>query len=165
MLPDVLDFNLKAVFCGTAAGPTSARIQQYYAGQDNKFWPTLYETGLTQVRLYPPDFKEVLIYKLGLTDLVKNKAGMDFILQKSDFGNDRLVEIIKEYKPKFIAFNGKRAAKEFLIRNVNYGLQSEKNGSTQFYVLPSTSEKADDCWDISYWHELAKTINMEKAGG
>ena len=38
MLPDVLDINPKVIFCGTAAGSTSARRQQYYAGPGNKFW-------------------------------------------------------------------------------------------------------------------------------
>ena len=158
MLPDVLDFNLKIVFCGTAAGTTSARRGQYYAGPGNKFWPNLYETGLTPVRLYPPDFKEVLKYKLGLTDLVKNRSGMDSILQKSDFGSTRLLGIIKEFKPKFIAFNGKKAAKEFLNRDVEYGIQKEMIEKTKFYVLPSTSSAANAFWDINYWYDLAEMV-------
>lgn len=31
VLPDVLDYGLKIVFCGTAAGRISAAIQSYYA--------------------------------------------------------------------------------------------------------------------------------------
>jgi len=158
MLPDVLNYNLKIIFCGTAAGTTSARSGQYYAGPENKFWPILFKIRFTPIQLYPKDSREILKYRLGLTDLVKNKAGMDSILKKSDFGSDRLVEIIKEYKAKFIAFNGKRAAEEFLERNVNYGIQSEKIEDTQFYVLPSTSKKADDYWDISYWYDLAEMV-------
>ena len=135
MLPDVIESNLKIIFCGTAAGTTSARRGQYYAGSGNKFWPTLYETGLTPVRLYPPDFKEVLKYKLGLTDLVKDKSGMDSTLLKSDFGNVQLIQQIKKYSPGYIAFNGKKAAKEFLKRDVDYRFQDEVLNKTKFFVI------------------------------
>ena len=47
VLTDLLSKNLKLIFCGSAAGTTSAKKQVYYAGTGNKFWATLYEIGLT----------------------------------------------------------------------------------------------------------------------
>src|SRR3546814_13773735 len=47
VLPDVLAPGLRLVFCGSAAGRKSAELGAYYAGPGNKFWPTLYEIGLT----------------------------------------------------------------------------------------------------------------------
>ena len=32
VLPDILDFNLRLVFCGSAPSPTSAAQHAYYAG-------------------------------------------------------------------------------------------------------------------------------------
>ena len=42
-LPDILQPNLKVVFCGTAAGDASAKKRAYYAGPGNRFWKTLHE--------------------------------------------------------------------------------------------------------------------------
>ena len=42
ILPDVLTYNLKIVFCGTAASKKSKQVNAYYAGHGNKFWNTIY---------------------------------------------------------------------------------------------------------------------------
>ena len=38
ILDDIINYNLKAVFCGTAASRVSAKLKSYYAGPNNKFW-------------------------------------------------------------------------------------------------------------------------------
>ncbi|NQV18865.1 MAG: mismatch-specific DNA-glycosylase [Armatimonadetes bacterium] len=160
MLPDLLAPNLKVVICGTAAGPQSATLQQYYAGQGNKFWRTLFEICLTPRPIQPSEYEQLLSYAIGLTDLVKNKSGMDYNLSSTDFGSDVLVEKILKYKPKFLCFNGKRAGKEFLLNNyVDYGLQEEKIGVTRLFIAPSTSSAANGWWDINIWQELANYFN------
>lgn len=156
MLPDLLKYNLKIVFCGTAAGNRSAELQEYYAGRGNKFWYTLFIIGLTEEQLLPSQFKKLLKYSIGLTDLVKNKSGMDTTLLRSDFGSELLLNKIKEFKPKILCFNGKRAAEEFLFRSVDYGLQPEVVKNTKLFVAPSTSNSANGFWDISYWEKLTK---------
>ncbi len=154
MLPDLLQPNLKIVFCGTAAGKRSAILQEYYAGKGNKFWCTLFVIGLTDEQLLPSQYEKLLEYNIGLTDLVKNKSGMDSTLLHSDFGSDLLLNKIKEFKPKILCFNGKRSAEEFLLRRVDYGLQSEVIEDTKLFVAPSTSNSANGFWDISYWQKL-----------
>ena len=77
VLPDILAPGLDIVFCGTAVGNVSAQRGAYYAGLGNMFWPTLYEIGLTPRRLQPEEFREVLSFGLGLTDLVKAVLGVD----------------------------------------------------------------------------------------
>src|SRR3546814_7604122 len=57
VLPDVLAPGLRLVFCGSAAGRKSAELGAYYAGPGNKFWPTLYEIGLTPRHFRPQDRK------------------------------------------------------------------------------------------------------------
>lgn len=156
MLPDLLSEYLKVVICGTAAGNRSARLKQYYADHGNKFWRTLFEVGLTKIQLTPLEYKKLLNYRIGLTDLVKNKSGMDYNLSSSDFGSVDLVEKIELYKPKLLCFNGKRAAKEFLLNEfVDYGLHQERVGDTNLFIAPSTSSAGNKWWDIGLWQELA----------
>jgi G:T/U-mismatch repair DNA glycosylase len=113
-LPDVLAPGLKVVFCGTAAGERSAQRGCYYAGPGNKFWPTLADIGLTPRRLRPEEFRELPSYGLGLTDLAKKVSGADSILRSSDFDVEGFRRRLIEAAPRFIAFNGKRAAAAFL---------------------------------------------------
>jgi TDG/mug DNA glycosylase family protein len=120
MLPDVLHNDLKIVFCGTAAGDTSARLQMYYAGPGNKFWKVLHEVGLTPRVLVPKEFVDLPQYGLGLTDLVKDASGMDNNIDFTNKGTEILRDKIIRFRPRVLCFNGKRAAQEFLSRSVSY---------------------------------------------
>ena len=156
ILPDVLDYNLKVVFCGTAAGHVSARKGQYYAGPGNRFWTTLHEIGLVDRILSPGEFKILLKYGVGLTDLVKGQSGMDSNIEFRNTGAGELTQKIKKYKPKILCFNGKRAAREFFGQKVKYGLQDDSIDHTKIFVAPSTSRAANRFWDIKIWHKLAR---------
>jgi TDG/mug DNA glycosylase family protein len=83
VLPDVLGPGLKVVFCGSAVGSASARVGAYYAGPGNKFWPTLQRIGLTPRRLAPAEFRSVVAFGIGLTDLCKSLSGADRALTAS----------------------------------------------------------------------------------
>lgn len=100
-------------------------LQQYYAGPGNKFWYILSKTSLTQERLNPPDYHRLLDYGIGLTDLVKAKAGMDAILTEGDFDQETTRGKIERFQPGVLCFNGKKAGSEFLERKVEYGRQRE----------------------------------------
>jgi TDG/mug DNA glycosylase family protein len=158
VLPDVLQEGLKVVFCGTAVGDKSAQRGAYYAGPGNQFWEVLYRIGLTPRRLSPPEYPQLIVYGVGLTDLAKTKSGTDNKIGKGDFDVQLFSEKIRHYHPKAIAFNGKRAAETFLDRKVEYGKQNEKIGDVAIFVLPSTSGAARGFWDESYWRELAEFI-------
>ena len=77
VLPDILSPGFDIVFCGTAVSNVSAQRGAYYAGPGNMSWPTLHAVGLTPRRLQPEEFREVLSFGLGLTDLVKAVLGVD----------------------------------------------------------------------------------------
>jgi TDG/mug DNA glycosylase family protein len=156
MLPDILAENLLVVFCGMAASPKSAMAKAYYAGPGNKFWQTLYQIGLTDRKLEPHEFREVIEYRLGLTDLAKEVSGLDAELSFQDFDADGLRERIQYYCPQILCFNGKKAAQIFLQKRVGYGLQEECIGDTRIFVAPSTSGAASGFWDIRVWLELGQ---------
>ena len=82
VLPDLLRPGLRVVICGSAAGAVSAARGAYYAGPGNKFWRILAEVGLTPRRLEPGEFREVLNFGIGLTDLVKTHSGSDAVLPR-----------------------------------------------------------------------------------
>ncbi len=155
VLPDILAPGLDIVFCGTAVGTVSAQRGAYYAGPGSMFWPTLHAVGLTPRRLQPEEYREVLAFGLGLTDLVKAVSGVDTQLSKHHFDRDRLRATILRYAPKILAFTSKRAGSEFLGRPVGYGLLLEKVGDTALFVLPSPSGAARRWWNVSHWQELA----------
>lgn len=156
VLPDVLASNLKIVFCGTAAGPESARRKAYYAGPGNAFWPTLHEIGLTPRILAPEEYASVPQFGLGLTDLAKHTSGCDVHLSRSDYSRDALSENIARYQPRVLAFTSKRAAQEFLLRPVDYGELEERIDQTRLFVLPSPSGAARRWWgDGRYWKHLS----------
>jgi TDG/mug DNA glycosylase family protein len=162
VLPDVLAPELDIVFCGTAAGTASARQRAYYAGPGNSFWPTLCAVGLTARQLLPHQYREVLRWNLGLTDLAKQVFGSDSVLARDHFDVARLHGLIEEYRPTMVAFTSKRAAGEFLGRDVGYGLQTEVVASSRLFVLPSPSGAARGYWDVGPWAELAL---LRGAGG
>src|ERR1700727_2633952 len=71
ILPDILAPGLNLVVCGSAAGTRSAELGAYYAGPGNQFWGMLHRVGLTPRVLKPAEFREVIAYAIGLTDIAK----------------------------------------------------------------------------------------------
>lgn len=155
VLPDVLAPELDILFCGTAAGTASAIQRAYYAGPGNSFWPTLGAVGLTARTLLPREYREILRWNLGLTDLAKQVSGSDGVLAKNHFDTARLWCLIKEYRPRVVAFTSKRAAGEFLGHDVEYGLLPKVVAAACLFVLPSPSGAARGYWNLAHWLELA----------
>lgn len=168
VLPDVLGPGLRIVFCGSAAGAASARAGAYYAGPGNRFWPTLHRVGLTPRLLAPAEFRSVLGYGIGLTDLCKTESGSDAGLSRQADDAAALAAKIACHRPAILAFNGKRAARVFLdAEALDYGEQELRIGETAIHVLPSTSGAARRWWDESHWQRAAQAARRARgaAGG
>src|ERR1700733_5918524 len=151
VLPDLLEQNLKVVFCGTAVGKQSAERQAYYAGNGNKFWPILCSIGITNRQLEPSEYKSLLTFRVGLTDLAKEVSGSDANIKASDFDRTRLRQVIEDYKPFALAFTSKKAGQSFFGGKRDYGQQPETIGTTRIYILPSTSGLANAYWSDKWW--------------
>lgn len=155
----MLKRGLRLVLCGTAPGAVSAARGEYYAGPGNKFWSTLYATGLTDRLLRPAEFRDLPRYGIGLTDLEKEQSGSDAELRFAKTSARALRKRILRYAPTILCFNGKRAAKEFLgLRQVPYGLLDARIERTAIFVAPSTSGLARAAWDVGVWHALAELV-------
>ena len=163
ILPDILAPNLQVVFCGSAASNVSAKRGAYYAHPQNRFWPIIYALGLTNRLLTPEEYTKLPEQGVGLTDMAKHHFGGDAVLPKNADDPAGLKARIARYSPKFLAFNGKRAAQVFFkhcfnSKQVSYGLQQETIGSTELFVLPSTSPAAVRYWDETPWRTLAQQM-------
>jgi TDG/mug DNA glycosylase family protein len=159
VLPDVLAPGLRIVFCGSAAGHASARAGAYYAGPGNLFWPTLAKVGLTPRRLAPAEFREVLRYGLGLTDLCQTAAGADSDLPPDADDPAALRAKVLRLRPRVLAFVGKRAARGALGlapgATLATGWQEERIGTARLCVLPSPAGTARRYWNERPWRRLA----------
>ncbi|MEA1948350.1 MAG: mismatch-specific DNA-glycosylase [Thermodesulfobacteriota bacterium] len=157
ILPDLIKPYLKIVFCGRAVGPESARQKSYYAKPGNKFWPALYWVRFTPALLEAREYRTLLNYELGLTDLIKHLSGTDKRITVTDKDIALLKRKLSRYQPGILALNGKQAAKEFLqTKKVSYGRQNHKLGDTLIWVLPSTSSAANRYWNVDHWKNLKK---------
>lgn len=161
ILPDVLSPGLKVVFCGTAPGTRSAHDGAYYAHPGNYFWRTLFDVGLTPRLLAPAEFRDVLQFGIGLTDVAKHHFGSDAELPSVAFDSEALRRKLARYRPHIIAFTSKNAARAGLRggpQNLAYGEQDVSIAcNSRVFVLPSPSGQARGFWDIGPWRELAKS--------
>ncbi len=126
ILQDVLQDGLQIVLCGTAVGTASAVAGAYYAHKQNKFWKILHETGLTPELLGPHQYRELLRYRIGLTDFVKTHSGMDHqipLSELTEISRARLGATIATFRPQFLAFTSKNAGQRFLGGRRDYGEQ------------------------------------------
>jgi len=155
IVPDLLAPNLKLVLCGTAPSAASAAARAYYAKPGNQFWQVLHRIGLTPTRFHPAEYPKLLKLGISLTDICKTASGNDDELPASAIEPDVLMQKIKRYQPRILAFTSKNSAQLFLNHKVEYGLQPNPIGKTKLYVCCSTSGRARRFWREEVWEELA----------
>lgn len=171
ILPDVLESNLKLVICGSAVSKQSGLAGSYYAGQGNKFWQILHETGLTDRLLLTSEYRELLHYGIGLTDIAKKVSGVDAHIQREDYDAAAFAQRMERFQPRIICFNGKKAAAVFRswqhdrsvkTKEIGYGVLPQPTFlyAPILFVAPSTSAAAGASWDGEYWHQLARQVRQ-----
>lgn len=159
MLPDFLRPGLKLVFCGTAASAKSAARGHYYAGPGNRFWPLLFETGLTPRLFAPVDDHLLPALGIGLTDLAKGVSGMDRDIPSAAYAPERLAAAIADIGPKVLAFTSLTAAKIALgSRHPPGPARSAVFPGLTLWVLPSPSGAARASFSAVPWQALADHI-------
>jgi TDG/mug DNA glycosylase family protein len=165
VLDDSLAVGLAVVFCGTAAGTASARLGQYYAHPQNRFWPTLKKIGLIPHGFDKAEFRGLRSLGLGFTDIAKYASGMDSALPKGSLGREAcadLLEKIAAARPAFLAFTSLTAGRAFLGPRTQLGEQAEaaRIGATRIWVLPSPSPASRKTWDETRWVALAEAVRI-----
>lgn len=161
VLPDLIRPGLITVFCGSAAGRVSADIGLPYAGPGNKFWPMLHKARFTPHRFAPSEWLKIDALNIGITDINKTQSGADSDLTDSGDDPGGLEAKIIAAAPRQLVFTAKRPAQVFLEhfagrKKVDTGLQPERLGTTEIFVLPSPSGLAIRWWDEGPWMEAGR---------
>ena len=143
VLRDILRPGLEIVFVGINPGRHSAAAGHHYAGPGNHFWPLLFESGLVGERLTYEDEVRVLEWGIGLTNMVaRPSAGIaDLTVEELLEGARALRRRLLRHRPGIVCFNGKRIYEIFSGHPCQLGPQEERIGTSQVFVMPSTSPR------------------------
>lgn len=141
-LPDIIDYNLKVLFCGINPGLYTAAVGHHFGRPGNRFWKTLFEAGFTDRLLHPSEQELFLKKGYGITNLVERATNLASEIGNHEFteGGKRLIHKIEEYKPKWLAFVGIGAYKiAFNQPHAITGKQDIVIANANVWLLPSTS--------------------------
>ena len=159
-VPDVLAPDLRIVFVGINPGRVSAAARAHFANPRNDFWRLLHAARLTS-RLYEPREQLSLLEEgIGVTNAAYRTTPGSGDLRRSDFAGsaERLERIVRELRPRWLAFVGKEAYRGVFGTRPDLGVQERALGDTRLFVLPSTSPaNAAVPWDERrrWFRELA----------
>lgn len=139
---DLIDYNLKVLFCGINPGIWSGATGLHFAKPGNRFWKALHLAGFTSRVLHPSEEHELLENGYGITSFCKRTTARADELTTEEFinGGKLLVKKIKKYKPQTLAVLGITAYRAaFQNPKAKLGLQPEKLADTEVWVLPNPS--------------------------
>ena len=140
-VPDVLGPDLRVLFCGINPGRFSAAAHTHFANPRNDFWRLLHAARFTPRVLEPDEQFELLKYGVGATNAASRTTPGSGDLRRSDFDGaaERLEQIARQLRPRWIGFVGKEAYRGTFGERPELGVQTRRLGETQLFVLPSTS--------------------------
>ena len=139
---DLIDYNLKVLFCGINPGIWSGATGFHFAKPGNRFWKTLHLAGFSNRVLHPSEEHELLENGYGITSFCKRTTARADELTTEEFieGGKLLVKKLKKYKPRMLAVLGITAFRlAFEQPKAKLGLQEEKIAGVEVWVLPNPS--------------------------
>ena len=161
---DLIDYNLKVLFCGINPGIWSGATGFHFAKPGNRFWKVLHLAGFTDRQLHPSEENELLELGYGITSFVKRTTARADELTNEEYveGAKLLIKKIERYQPRNLAVLGIGAYRTaFNEPKARLGLQSEKIGGANVWLLPNPSGlnahyQVDDL--AALFGEVRKTI-------
>lgn len=141
-LEDLIDYDLKILFCGINPGLYSGATGFHFARPGNRFWKVLHLSGFTGRQLDPSEEHELLENGYGIVSFVKRVTARADELSTEEFveGGQRVVKTIGKYRPKMLAVLGIGAYRTaFNKPKASLGLQDERIGDTSVWLLPNPS--------------------------
>jgi double-stranded uracil-DNA glycosylase len=139
---DLIDYDLKVLFCGINPGLWSGATGLHFAKPGNRFWKTLHRAGITDRVLHPSEEHELLERGYGITSFVKRTTARADELTAEEFvaGGRMLVKKIEKYRPRTLAVLGITAFRAaFRQPQAKLGRQSEKIAGADVWLLPNPS--------------------------
>jgi double-stranded uracil-DNA glycosylase len=139
---DLIDHDLKVLFCGINPGLYSGATGLHFARPGNRFWKTLHGAGFTERQLEPSEEHELLERGYGITCFVGRTSARADELRPEEFveGGRMLTAKIEKFRPKMLAVLGIGAYRTAFSRpEARVGLQTETIGETSIWLLPNPS--------------------------
>jgi TDG/mug DNA glycosylase family protein len=139
---DLIDYDLKVLFCGINPGIWSGATGFHFAKPGNRFWKTLHLSGFTNRLLHPSEEHELLENGYGITSFCKRTTARADELRPEEFveGGKLLVKKINRFKPRFLAVLGIGAYRTaFSQPKAKLGLQEQLIEKTRIWLLPNPS--------------------------
>ncbi len=139
---DLIDHNLKVLFCGINPGIWSGATGFHFAKPGNRFWKVLFLAGFTERILHPSEEHELLENGYGITSFCRRTTARADELTTGEFieGGKLLVRKLEKYRPQTLAVLGITAFRAaFQKPKAKPGLQEEKIAATSVWLLPNPS--------------------------
>ncbi|CAF3554231.1 unnamed protein product, partial [Rotaria sp. Silwood2] len=144
---DIIVFEkVDAVEVGINPSLYAVHKGHHYGGPGNHFWKLLHMSGLIPTALSANDDYRMPQYGIGFTNIVQRptKAGSDITKDEITAGAEVLMQKIKMYRPKIVAFNGRGIYEVYAgNKHFHYGKQPELflGTDTHVFVMPSSSAR------------------------
>lgn len=141
-VPDVIRPGLDILFVGINPGLYTAAIGHHFGRPGNRFWPSLNASGLLRRPLGPYESERLLESNLGITNIVARATARADELTREELreGAVRLARKLRRYKPRRAVFLGLGLYRDAFDRpKAGLGLQAERIGATELWVLPNPS--------------------------
>lgn len=139
---DLIDYNLKVLFCGINPGMWSGATGFHFAKPGNRFWKALHSGGFSDRVLHPSEEGELLENGCGITSFCKRTTARADELTTAEYveGGKILVKKIRKFEPRFLAVLGIGAYRTaFSEPKAKLGLQTKTFGATKIWLLPNPS--------------------------
>jgi double-stranded uracil-DNA glycosylase len=138
----VIGPGLRVLFCGINPGLMSAETGHHFARPGNRFWPALHLSGFTPRQLHPSEQRELLGFRLGITNVVDRPSAKAAELSRAEFlaGGENLVKKVLDVQPEWLAVLGVTAYRDaFGERAAAVCKQDPTIGATRIWILPNPS--------------------------
>ncbi len=139
---DLIDYNLKVLFCGINPGIWSGATGFHFAKPGNRFWKALHLGGFSDRVLHPSEEHELLENGYGITCFCKRTTARADELTTEEIiqGGKNLIKKTEKFKPQILVVLGIGAYRTaFQKPKAHLGLQTEKIGETHIWLLPNPS--------------------------
>lgn len=153
---DLIDDDLKVLFCGINPGLYSGATGLHFARPGNRFWKALHGAGITDRLLDPSEEHELLESGYGITCFVSRTTARADELAADEYveGGRVLVKKLEKFKPQVLAVLGLGAYRTaFNKPKAKLGPQTEMFGNTRVWLLPNPS-------GLNAHYSLANFIEM-----
>lgn len=143
-LRDRIKLGVRVLFVGINPGIRSALTGHHFAGFSNRFWKLLYESRLVPEPITYEHDDRLPELGYGITNIcARATPGIDTLLpQEFVAGRIKLRRKIARYRPPIVAMVGVTVFRAMFPERkdaVKLGLQPERIGNSEVFVLPNPS--------------------------